>query len=119
MDTYLCTGQYIFCVLDTLYIIYLCLILLQIFSKCHTEFFDTFCSIFTTFSPLRLKQQNEMFGTLSEIHFSTKNRPVLPGQTDETGAHGSNSKLIPIGQVQRTPKLKQKDPKFVSFVVVY
>jgi hypothetical protein len=42
IDTYLCIGQYICCVIDALYIIHLYLILLQIFSKCHTNFFCPF-----------------------------------------------------------------------------
>jgi hypothetical protein len=39
VDTYICIGQYIYCVLDALYIIHLYLLLLQIFSKCYTEIF--------------------------------------------------------------------------------
>jgi hypothetical protein len=46
VDTYLCVGQYICYALDALYIIHLYLILFQIFSKFHTNFFDIF-----SFSP--------------------------------------------------------------------
>jgi hypothetical protein len=49
VDIYLCIRQYIFCVLDALYIINLYLILLQIFNKCHTKLFNIF--VYFLFSP--------------------------------------------------------------------
>jgi hypothetical protein len=63
MHTYLFIGQYICCVLDTSHIIYLYLILLQIFSKCHANFFNIFLSIFhfyPTFPRLWLKPTGKL-----------------------------------------------------------
>jgi hypothetical protein len=63
VDTYLCIGQYICYALDVLYIIHLYLILLQIFNKCQTHFFDIFLSNFhflPTFPRLRLKPTGKL-----------------------------------------------------------
>jgi hypothetical protein len=95
--------KYMYCVLDALYVIHLYLILLQIFSKCHTKLFDIFQSIFFLIFPqLRLKltgkQKNQSANqsdgypifvpvrTILKIKISTENRPVF-NQTVKTGAH--------------------------------